>query len=115
MRVLWFSNIEITNTLTGTGSWIFAMANALVNTGEIKLFNITQGKVKETIRQDYQSISQWLIPYESLKSNGLPKSTTIQILVSEIKPDIIHIWGTESFWGLITARQYIKGNIILEI
>ena len=94
------------------------MAYALVNTGAIQLYNITQGKVKNATRQDYQSISQWLVPVESLKSNGLPGSKTIleiQRIVDDIKPDIIHVWGTENYWGLLTARGYIKGNVILEI
>lgn len=118
MRILWISNIELTGELKGSGSWIFAMANALVNTGAIQLYNITQGKVKYATRQDFQSITQWLVPFESLKSNGLPCSKTIleiQRIVDDIKPEIIHIWGTENYWGLLTARGYIKGNIILEI
>jgi glycosyltransferase involved in cell wall biosynthesis len=118
MRVLWLSNIEITSELRGTGSWIFAMANALVNTGTIQLYNITQGKVKNVTRQDYQSINQWLFPFESLRTNGLPGSKTIleiKSIVNDIKPDIIHIWGMENYWGLLTARGYIEGNIILEI
>jgi glycosyltransferase involved in cell wall biosynthesis len=103
---------------TATGTWLHTMAYALVDTGAIKLYNITQGNVKNTTRKDYQSISQWLVPFEPLTNNGLPGSKTIleiQRIVDGIKPDIIHIWGSENYWGLLTARGYIKGNIILEI
>lgn len=119
IKVLWLCNVVFSDTeSTASGTWLHAMANALVRTDEIQLFNITQAKVKHVTRQDSQSINQWLVPFEYLKSNGLPSLKTIQeiqIIVDDIQPDIIHIWGTENYWGLLTARGYIKGNTILEI
>jgi glycosyltransferase involved in cell wall biosynthesis len=41
--------------------------------------------------------------------------TDIKNIVNEIQPDIIHIWGTEKYWGLLSSRGYINGNILLEI
>lgn len=118
MKVLWFCNVILSDKKTTvTGTWIHSMADALVNTGPVQLYNIAQGRVKVTTRQDFKSICQWVVPFESLKGNGLPSSKTIQEIqkiVNDIKPDIIHIWGTEHFWGLLTARGYLKGNIILE-
>jgi len=119
IKVLWLCNVVFSDTeSTASGTWLHAMANALVGTNEIQLFSITQEKVKYVTRQDSQSICQWLVPYESLNNKGLPSSKTIQdiqTIVDDIKPDIIHIWGTENYWGLLTARGHIKGNIILEI
>ena len=119
MKVLWFCNCEFTDSKSAvSGTWLFAMANALVNTGAVQLFNITLGKVKKVTRCDYQSISQWLVPNETLKRKGLPDRKTImeiQRIVEDIKPEILHIWGTEGYWGLLSAGGYIKGNIILEI
>jgi glycosyltransferase involved in cell wall biosynthesis len=119
MKVLWFCNCSFSDKKSAaTMTWLHTMANSLVDTGAIQLFNITEGKVKKVTRCDFQSIFQWMIPSESLKSNGLPGFKTIsdiQRIVDDIKPDIIHIWGTESYWGLLTARGFIKGNIILEI
>ena len=119
MKVLWFCNCELTDSKPAiSGTWLFTMANALVDSGTIQLYNIAIGKVKMVTRADYQSISQWLIPYEPLKRNGLPGRKTIieiQRIVEEIKPEIIHIWGTEGYWGLLTARGYLEGKIILEI
>ncbi|NTW33995.1 MAG: glycosyltransferase [Bacteroidetes bacterium] len=119
IKVIWFCNVKFSDfESNATGTWLHTMAHALVDSGEIQLFNISQGKVKNTIQQNYNSIFQWIVPCKSLKNNGLPSSKTIieiQKIVDEIKPDIIHIWGTESYWGLLSARGYIKGNIILEI
>lgn len=118
MKVLWFCNVALSDIKsTATGTWLHSMADALVNTGSVQLYNIAQGKVKDITRQDSKSICQWVVPFESLKVNGLPSSKTIQEIqriVNDITPDIIHVWGTEHFWGLLTARGYINGNIILE-
>jgi len=31
------------------------------------------------------------------------------------QPDLVHIWGIERFWGLLTARGYIRVPVLLEM
>lgn len=119
IKVLWFCNVAFSEIKSvATGSWLYSMSESLINTGEVELFNITQGNVKEVTSQNHKSIHQWLVPNGKLGRNGLPNSKSIveiQKIVNDIKPDIIHIWGTENYWGLLYSRGFIKGNIILEI
>lgn len=119
IKVLWLCNAAFSDTKSdSSGTWLHVMADALINTEAVNLYNITQARVKNVTRQDFKSISQWLLPWESLNSNGLPSTKVvqeIQKIVDDINPDIIHVWGTETYWGLLTARGCIKGNIILEI
>jgi glycosyltransferase involved in cell wall biosynthesis len=119
MKVLWFSNRLITKEkVTGTGTWLIAMADILTKSNEVQLFNITLGSHKFTKKTVINGIQQWEIPNFNNKKSRLPGNKNIQEIqkiVQEIKPDIIHIWGTETTWGLLTARRYIKGNVILEI
>lgn len=119
IKVLWFCNIEFSEMKSvTTGSWLYSMSEALINTDDVELFNITQGNVREVTRQNYKSINQWVVPASSLGKNGLPKTKIIQgiqRIVEEVKPDIIHVWGTENYWGLLHSREYIQGNLILEI
>jgi glycosyltransferase involved in cell wall biosynthesis len=119
IKVLWFCNVGFSEERSATtGSWLYSMSDSLINTGEVELFNITQGNVKEVTRQNYKSINQWYVPDSKLGRNGLPNSkiiVEIQKLVNDVKPDIIHIWGTENYWGLLYARGFIKGDVILEI
>lgn len=119
MKVLWFCNVKFSdNKITGTGSWLVAMADALVQSDKVELFNITTGITKLVKRADNSGVKQWVVPYTRLNKKGMPPSRIIieiQEIVDEIKPDIIHIWGTESYWGLLTARGLIRGNVILEI
>jgi glycosyltransferase involved in cell wall biosynthesis len=118
VKILWFSNVIFTDSKSNsTGTWIHSMASEVVKTGKIDLYHISQANVKKTTRQDFQIVNQWLIPDKPLKK-GLPSTKIISDIVEiveYIKPDLIHIWGTENFWGLLTARGYIRGNVILEI
>lgn len=94
------------------------MGKALSESGEVRLANISQAKVSKPIRMDCGSIFQWLVPFERTGRNGLPSTRTIrtiQKIVAELKPDLIHVWGTENYWGLITARGLISGPSLLEM
>jgi glycosyltransferase involved in cell wall biosynthesis len=117
MIILWFSNIEITQNISSTGTWIYTMANALVDSGKIELINITEGNVSELEYRDNGKLKQWIIPKSKLR-NGLPNIFIIKEiveLVNQIKPDVVHIWGTENYWGLLFSRGMVKGNVIIDI
>jgi glycosyltransferase involved in cell wall biosynthesis len=121
MRVLWltlrtFSNKEDVIT----GGWLSSLAKGLIENCNIELANISTGNVKNLIRQDYGSIRQWIVPATTrINHNGLPlrKGLVSQIInvVNEFAPDLVHVWGTESFWGLLTARGLINRTSLLEI
>ena len=118
MKVLWFSNVVLTKDATkATGTWLRTMSEALVERG-VEFYNISQSSIAKTIqRNDVGIIKQWVIPVYRLH-NGLPENKKIKDIcgiVDSIAPDIIHIWGIEGYWGLLTARGYLKGNVLLEI
>jgi glycosyltransferase involved in cell wall biosynthesis len=118
MKILWFSNCVISEAKpTSTGTWLFTMAKSLVEQG-IELYNITQSSSAKDIEESFDFLTgQWILPVYKLK-DGLPNKhhiKKIQEIVLQVNPDIIHIWGMESYWGLLSARGYIKGKILLEI
>lgn len=117
MKVLWFSNCAFTNSeINVSGSWLYTMAMALKDS-DVQLYNITQGNVSSIKEEMVGSIKQWILPTYKL-SNGLPEKNNINKIVdiyNSISPDITHIWGMESYWGLLSARGYIAGRILLEI
>jgi len=120
LKILWFCNRLIEETdRGGTGTWFDAMAKGLVGTGEIQLANITTGKVGGLVSSDFGQIKQWIVPL-SAKSNkyGLPKIGIVNFyldIINDFAPDLIHIWGTESYAGLITARKMTNLPVLLEI
>lgn len=119
MKVLWFSSRFFSEEkVTGTATWLDAMADILMDKDDIELFNISEGNTKTIKKGKYKKIEQWQLPNSWKKINGVPESKNIlkiTEIISSIQPDVIHIWGTESYWGLLSARGFIKGNIILEI
>ncbi len=118
MRVLWFSNKILSQEDRGTtGTWLDAMAQSLARCGEVELGNIAQGKVAQCTRQDCSSIGQWVIPYHKVRPDGMPPKSVVAAIVKaveEFSPDLVHIWGTEGYWGLLTARDIVRFPALVE-
>lgn len=116
MRVLWISNIEITDESSGSGSWIFAMAHALLLKKGISLANIVPSKTKKVIQSDFKTVMQWKIPeIKNVFKTVLRKRDRQNVLdiISAFQPDLIHIWGLENGFALITP--FVKCPVLLEI
>jgi glycosyltransferase involved in cell wall biosynthesis len=120
VRILWFSNRPLSDEDVGsTGTWLQAMAQCLVGTGQVQLGNVSRGRVPGILRQDWGPVQQWIVPVgEKPQRDGLPASKVVDAIarvVREFSPDLIHIWGTEYYWGLLTARRLIPGPTLLEM
>lgn len=119
MRVLWLSPVCLNDRNEGSGTWLRALAPRLISSGQVVLGNITVAPVSSITRLDYGEISQWLVSgnHNSIR-NVLPSQSVIDDIrdaAKEFRPDIIHIWGTEYFWGLLTARKQLHYPALLEI
>lgn len=116
MRIACLSNIILSDeSPKSSGTWISSMLNKLSEKKGIELCNISLGKEKILKRKDYRNIIQWIIP-DVNKKKDLPSQDTIDSIINIIeifKPDIIHIWGVEYYWGLLTSRHYLPKSITL--
>lgn len=119
IKVLWFSNRIIDGIDNGSsGTWLTSLAPELTGSGELQLANICVGSVQDVVRNDYGEINQWIVPPEKRNKHGFPSQKTVEGIKRAIdlfNPDIIQIWGTEGYWGLLTAHGYIKGKCLLNI
>jgi glycosyltransferase involved in cell wall biosynthesis len=120
MKILWLSNTTLTDSDGGgSGTWLQALSRGLVDSGVVELGNIAMGVVAKTTRQDCGALRQWVIPAAPGSSrNGLPSDTIVADIikaVEEFAPDMVHVWGTECFWGLLTARKLISQPALLEM
>lgn len=119
MKFLWLSNRVFSAQDHGvTGTWLGALADCLTRLDVVEMANIGLGSAPKFSRQDFGPIKQWIVP-SSTKCNqdGLPSSDIVAAIikaVDEFNPDIIHVWGTESFWGLLTARKILPQRAVLE-
>lgn len=118
MKVLWFSNCRLSDkNPKSTGSWLYSMAYSLAENG-LELYNITTGSVVETTFFSNNYLKEWVLPTCSLSNDFLPPKRiikSIQTLVSQIEPQIIHIWGMEGYWCRLSLKGFIKGPILLEM
>lgn len=118
MRVLWLSNGAFTGTDPGgTGTWLAALGRALAASGEVELCNITWGDGPPA-RRDDGPIRQYIVPQQPPGRDGMPPERVVSAIVSaarDFSPDIVHVWGTEEPWGLLTARKLLEAPALLEI
>ncbi len=95
------------------------MAHGLLDSGAVELGIIASGPVKHFTRRDCLQVQQWLVPDRTPSGcDGLPSASIIQsimVAATEFSPDLIHIWGAESFWGLLSARRLLDYPALLEI
>jgi glycosyltransferase involved in cell wall biosynthesis len=120
MRILWLSNkLQSSTNDNYTGGWLNAMAEALIKNGEVELANISRGMVTKITRHDFGEICQWIVPlaskagpYSEFEAGNL--SREIRNIINEYSPDLIHIWGTEDIWGLLTPRKFVQKAVLLE-
>lgn len=120
MRIIWLSNKTLSSQDGGeTGTWLDSMARGLSKSNQVMLGNIGMGPVLKVTRKDYDSIQQWIVPSTiGVGRNGLPNEKTVTDIlrcVEEFSPDLVHVWGTETFWGLLTARKIIREKALLEM
>lgn len=120
MKILWLSNKQILNIeITGSGSWITAMANSLALTEEIMLVNITESNVDHTIVMENYNQKEYILPKCKINKDGLPNKNIVDEIIEIVRrenPDIIHVWGVENYWGLLVSRGYLSGyHFLLDI
>ncbi|NVN93004.1 MAG: hypothetical protein HXX11_20750, partial [Desulfuromonadales bacterium] len=120
MKILWLSNTPITDSdARGSGTWLHALFRGLVDSGAIELGNIAMGTVSHTTRKDCGPVHQWIVPsVPGPGRDGLPPQKILSEILNAVKefsPDLVHVWGTESYWGLLTARKIINQVALLEM
>jgi glycosyltransferase involved in cell wall biosynthesis len=115
MKILWLSDKVLSDQDDGSsGTWLQAMADRLSATGQVELGNIAQGAVANLVRQDAGAIQQWIVPRQWLDGRSTNAAALWQT-IEGFAPDVIHVWGTETCWGLLTAEERMPFPALLEI
>lgn len=131
MRVLWLSNIQTAVTNNGVGcSWVGSLENELSQKTDIQLgisFKSNQADTSEFRMGNTQYFplgrKKILNRYTNLFNRFLHKIESEDIIatylevIGKFKPDLIHIFGSESGYGLIVQKTsipcilHIQGNL----
>ena len=125
MRILWFTNTFVpgkeqsqTGTLRGSGGWMVALYEALLRERlDFSLAIVTARPVPSTEAYRVGNVECFVVPQPKEKRRGL-KDRELQVyaeIVREWRPDLIHIHGTEQFYGLLTARKLTQMPTVISI
>lgn len=126
MKVLWITNIifpEAEHLLTGSGElkssggWMLGAANALLNNKEVKLYVASvSGKVNTLTKLEGQLITYYILPFGKGNQHvNLDYCPYWQQINDEIKPDIVHIHGTEYSHGHAFMKACGSNNVVISI
>jgi len=94
------------------------LAQQLVASGELTLGNIRPaGHRADTprLRGNQAMVVPASVPSDR---DGLPSHKVVADILEVVDgfaPDLVHVWGTEAYWGLLTARGYIRTPALLEM
>lgn len=118
MNILWISSRIFNNQEESqSGVWQKALAEKIVRMPGIVLGNISYGSQSNGIvKFEYNKIKQWGIPRYGKTIKGDPSEQTRKLFakaVSEFKPDIIHVWGSENPFKLLPFDHAIPGIKVL--
>ena len=80
---------------------------------------MTSVNVIDTLVSECHGIRQWILPENNNRFHSQVASRkmceNVQRIVEEVKPDLVHIWGTESIWVSVYAQGYIKVKAFVDI
>ena len=105
-------------TLRHSGGWMLALCHALLEKHpDIRLAIITTGQVSLLERYVSGGIDCFVVPMQNKNSKRelVYALKACARIVEEWDPDIIHIHGTERFFGLLSARSIVSFPTVISI
>lgn len=119
MKILWLSNRKLSEIDTGgTGSWLYALAKVIITLDYVQFGNITSGAVSKVEYYKVGNFEEWLVPIKAERRNGLPRDKFLKVmlkLIIDFNPDLVHVWGVESYWGYLTQNLTKEYPVLIEI
>ena len=126
MKILWITNIlfpEAEHLLTGngelkaSGGWMLGAAEALLLQPNIKLTVATVStKVKSLTRLEGNRITYYVLPMGRGNQRMNPEYEPLwKHVKSEVRPDVVHIHGTEFSHGHAYMRACGSDNVVVSI
>jgi len=124
VRILWFTNTLFpghtgspAGSLCGSGGWMVALLEKLIGHTNWQIAIVTASSVKRAVRHSVQGVDYFIVPYSKVggKFAQTRALRCCAAIVREWQPDLVHIHGTERFYGLLTARKLIQTPTVISI
>jgi glycosyltransferase involved in cell wall biosynthesis len=126
MKVLWFSPVPLPAVLSHAGvngagaggHWVAALAERVAERNDVQLAIATAAQGLEDATFTNGNVRYFVI--------GQPKRTRPFVMSSrdiakaaacfeDFRPDIVHVHGTERFFGLLKARGFVKSPEVVSL
>lgn len=130
MRVLWFTNIPMPAVdehrgvaTKGSGWWMSALLDHVRRQPNVQLGVATAGRGLAEARFTKDGVQYYVIPQNRwLEKAGVFEASLTRAylrkcaaIIEDFKPDLIHVHGTERFYGLVKARGLTRVPMALSI
>ena len=126
MKVLWIVNTtfpEISDKLSlskvFSQGWLLDLSEIIGKTKDIELFIVTAHLVSELKRIKTETAVHYVMPrrgkFSANHFNASFYAPYLKTIYDEVKPDIVHLHGTENIWGPFFLRMYPQVPSMLTI
>jgi len=128
MRVFWFTNCLMPSVcqqlglpLPTSGGWMWSLAKALAETKRVQLAIATVVKTPLWRKKEIDGIIYYAIPfpkggYDEIELNpGKKLLKNCRKAVEDFAPDLLHIHGTEYFYGSLSADGLIQCPTVISL
>ena len=130
MRVLWFTNVPLDAVnrraglpTQGSGFWMHALISPLTRSGKVKLAVVSASTKYPRMRFEEDGVEYFNIPQNRILEafDLFPRARETRslreaaALIDEWKPDLLHVYGTERFFGLIRARNLVQVPTVVQM
>jgi glycosyltransferase involved in cell wall biosynthesis len=125
VKVLWFTNIPMPEAAAHLGlpkmlggHWMWALLSELKERRELELGVVTVHPGVKTCRLSASGIEYYVIGQPRFQSFFACSPEHIRScvdIVNSFCPDVIHVHGSERFYGLIGARSLVQPPVLISI
>jgi glycosyltransferase involved in cell wall biosynthesis len=126
LKVLWISHnpLPLFADVLGvkraiSGGWLVALSEALVNSGKVCLGVVSDVACAKWTHKRLGGVENYSIPVARRRRPLLCPSKAMILyykqVVKDFNPDLIHIQGTEAFYGLMSAEGVLGRPTIISI
>ena len=130
MRILWFTAVPVPDVnsyyckdVKGTGGWMGAMLELLKGRAEIELGVVTACSHYPESRFQVDGVDYFIVKqqYSKLRRSLFPADNSPVYLkkcadiVNDYKPDLIHVHGTERFYGELMSKEMVQCPLVISV
>jgi len=129
MRLLWFTNRlmpavsqRLKRPPAPSGYWMGSLLGALIGRTDVKLGVVTVSAGADEFRCEADGVDYfvvgcsrlaWRLPWREAVTKRLLRQCAG--IAAAWRPDLVHVHGTESFYGLLGARGYVDCPVVVSV